>query len=232
MKLRKVYACILTLCMLVSMLPAFAADTDASCTHKWTEKVIKEANCTQTGLVKKTCELCGDFEYEKTPFKHGEGKEVVKDATCTKPETVGLYCEKCGELIGKVQEVGKALGHDLGKGTEKKADCAGPDRVEYTCKRCGETVAEAIEGGEAAKEHDWEAKIVPATCKTKGYEARVCKACGKVEKDKEGSHLRQGRLRLLRLHRLRRRDRKGRYPRDRQACVRGRNRDSGDLHRA
>ena len=185
MKLRKVYACILTLCMLVSMLPAFAADTDASCTHKWTEKVIKEANCTQTGLVKKTCELCGDFEYEKTPFKHGEGKEVVKDATCTKPETVGLYCEKCGELIGKVQEVGKALGHDLGKGTEKKADCAGPDRVEYTCKRCGETVAEAIEGGEAAKEHDWEAKIVPATCKTKGYEARVCKACGKVEKDKE-----------------------------------------------
>ena len=185
MKLRKVYACILTLCMLVSMLPAFAADTDASCTHKWTEKVIKEANCTQTGLVKKTCELCGDFEYEKTPFKHGEGKEVVKDATCTKPETVGLYCEKCGELIGKVQEVGKALGHDLGKGTEKKADCAGPDRVEYTCKRCGETVVEAIEGGEAAKEHDWEAKIVPATCKTKGYEARVCKACGKVEKDKE-----------------------------------------------
>ena len=185
MKLRKVYACILTLCMLVSMLPAFAADTDASCTHKWTEKVIKEANCTQTGLVKKTCELCGDFEYEKTPFKHGEGKEVVKEATCTKPETVGLYCEKCGELIGKVQEVGKALGHDLGKGTEKKADCAGPDRVEYTCKRCGETVAEAIEGGEAAKEHDWEAKIVPATCKTKGYEARVCKACGKVEKDKE-----------------------------------------------
>lgn len=124
MKLRKVYACILTLCMLVSMLPAFAADTDASCTHKWTEKVIKEANCTQTGLVKKTCELCGDFEYEKTPFKHGEGKEVVKEATCTKPETVGLYCEKCGELIGKVQEVGKALGHDLGKGTEKKADCA------------------------------------------------------------------------------------------------------------
>ena len=95
MKLRKVYACILTLCMLVSMLPAFAADTDASCTHKWTEKVIKDANCTQTGLVKKTCELCGDFEYEKTPFKHGEGKEVVKDATCTKPETVGLYCEKC-----------------------------------------------------------------------------------------------------------------------------------------
>ena len=185
MKLRKVYACILTLCMLVSMLPAFAADTDASCTHKWTEKVIKEANCTQTGLVKKTCELCGDFEYEKTPFKHGEGKEVVKDATCTKPETVGLYCEKCGELIGKVQEVGKALGHDLGKGTEKKADCAGPDRVEYTCKRCGETVVEEIEGGEAAKEHDWEAKIVPATCKTKGYEARVCKACGKVEKDKE-----------------------------------------------
>ena len=185
MKLRKVYACILTLCMLVSMLPAFAADTDASCTHKWTEKVIKEANCTQTGLVKKTCELCGDFEYEKTPFKHGEGKEVVKDATCTKPETVGLYCEKCGELIGKVQEVGKALGHDLGKGTEKKADCAGPDRVEYTRKRCGETVVEAIEGGEAAKEHDWEAKIVPATCKTKGYEARVCKACGKVEKDKE-----------------------------------------------
>ena len=185
MKLRKVYACILTLCMLVSMLPAFAADTDASCTHKWTEKVIKDANCTQTGLVKKTCELCGDFEYEKTPFKHGEGKEVVKDATCTKPETVGLYCEKCGELIGKVQEVGKALGHDLGKGTEKKADCAGPDRVEYTCKRCGETVVEAIEGGEAAKEHDWEAKIVPATCKTKGYEARVCKACGKVEKDKE-----------------------------------------------
>ncbi len=185
MKLRKVYACILTLCMLVSMLPAFAADTDASCTHKWTEKVIKEANCTQTGLVKKTCELCGDFEYEKTPFKHGEGKEVVKDATCTKPETVGLYCEKCGELIGKVQEVGKALGHDLGKGTEKKADCAGPDRVEYTCKRCGETVVEAIEGGEAAKKHDWEAKIVPATCKTKGYEARVCKACGKVEKDKE-----------------------------------------------
>ena len=190
MKLRKVYACILTLCMLVSMLPAFAADTDASCTHKWTEKVIKEANCTQTGLVKKTCELCGDFEYEKTPFKHGEGKEVVKDATCTKPETVGLYCEKCGELIGKVQEVGKALGHDLGKGTEKKADCAGPDRVEYTCKRCGETVAEAIEGGEAAKEHDWEAKIVPATCKTKGYEARVCKACGKVERVTTGSSAR------------------------------------------
>ena len=185
MKLRKVYACILTLCMLVSMLPAFAADTDASCTHKWTEKVIKEANCTQTGLVKKTCELCGDFEYEKTPFKHGEGKEDVKDATCTKPETVGLYCEKCGELIGEVQEVGKALGHDLGKGTEKKADCAGPDRVEYTCSLCGETVVEAIEGGEAAKEHDWEAKIVPATCKTKGYEGRVCKACGKVEKAKE-----------------------------------------------
>mgnify|MGYP004572056137 CR=1 FL=1 len=62
MKLRKVYACILTLCMLVSMLPAFAADTDASCTHKWTEKVIKEANCTQTGLVKKTCELCGALQ--------------------------------------------------------------------------------------------------------------------------------------------------------------------------
>ncbi len=183
MKLRKVYACILTLCMLVSMLPAFAEDT--SCTHKWIESVIKEADCTHTGLVKKTCELCKVFEYEKTPFKHGEGKEVVKEATCTEPETVGLYCEKCDALIEAVQEIGKALDHDLGEGTEKKADCAGPDRVEYTCKRCGEIVAEVIEGGNPATDHDWEVKVVPATCKTKGYTEHTCKACGKSYKDTE-----------------------------------------------
>ena len=183
MKLRKVYACILTLCMLVSMLPAFAEDT--SCTHKWIESVIKEADCTHTGLVKKTCELCKVFEYEKTPFKHGEGKEVVKEATCTEPETVGLYCEKCDALIEAVQEIGKALDHDLGEGTEKKADCAGPDRVEYTCKRCGEIVAEVIESGNPATDHDWEVKVVPATCKTKGYTEHTCKACGKSYKDTE-----------------------------------------------
>ncbi len=186
MKLRKVYACILTLCMLVSMLPAFAADTDASCTHKWTESAIKDADCTHTGLVKKTCELCGAYEYEKTPFKHVKGeKPTVTDATCTEPMTVADYCKGCGALIGEVQPVGKALGHKLGKPTEKKADCAGPDRVEYTCERCDKTIAEVIEGGEPAKAHDWEKKIVPATCKNKGYEGKVCKACGKIEKDKE-----------------------------------------------
>ena len=111
--------------------------------------------------------------------------ETVIPATCTEPEKVGRICKVCGKADGKVQEIGKALGHDWDDGELKDADCEKAERVVTTCKRCGEIREDSFEGAKPATGHKFVEKIVAPTCKTKGYTERTCERCDLYEKTNE-----------------------------------------------
>lgn len=71
------------------------------CKHSWTEKIIKEADCTNSGTKKLTCEYCDQSKEETIPAKgHTEVKLPAVPATETKEGlTEGKKCSVCGTII-------------------------------------------------------------------------------------------------------------------------------------
>ena len=80
--------------------------------HDYVETVVKEATCTEDGLVSLECALCGDRS-EETVKAVGHVEETIPEveATCTQEgTTAGTRCTVCGEeLTGS--ELIPALGH-------------------------------------------------------------------------------------------------------------------------
>ena len=89
--------------------------------HDFDVTVIKAASCTESGLEKHVCKICGlEFESEISAKGH-----IYKEATCTHPKT----CTVCGDIEGS------GLGHDFASAT-----CSTP----AICKRCGATSGSAL----------------------------------------------------------------------------------------
>lgn len=119
-------------------------------THSYTETIIKEATCTESGEKKLTCS-CGNSKTESIPstghnygaddkctncgelnpnHKHNYIETIIKEATCTEDGEKNLTCS-CGD--SKTESI-PSTGHDYDNGT---------------CKNCGE--AESCEHSYVSK---------------------------------------------------------------------------------
>lgn len=130
---------------------------------------IKEAGCSNNGLKRKTCSVCGHTVDEEIP---ATGVHTWVDATCTTPK----ICPSCGATEGK------ALGHIWGEWRDiHPATCEVPGTRERICSRCGDTEYEEI----PATGHDWdvEVEVVEPTCTEGGYTIHTCNYCGLTKYD-------------------------------------------------
>ena len=95
--------------------------------------VTKQPNCTEEGILTKTCSICGSTVEE--PIAIDVDVHTYADATCTAPRT----CTGCGITEGV------KLAHNLDEGVVTKAPtCFAEGILKRTCSDCGETVEEAI----------------------------------------------------------------------------------------
>ena len=95
--------------------------------------VTKQPNCTEEGILTKTCSICGSTVEE--PIAIDVDVHTYADATCTAPRT----CIGCGITEGV------KLAHNLNEGVvTKQPTCSVEGILKRTCSDCGETVEEAI----------------------------------------------------------------------------------------
>ena len=122
------------------------ADSDYTY-HEWGDwTVVTEPTCTETGLEKRTCSLCGE---EQTRVTEALGHDYVEDAdsavdpTCAEEgREADQICSRCGDTIHG--EKIPALGHELTKVDAKEATKTEEGNIEYwICETCGKCFADS-----------------------------------------------------------------------------------------
>ena len=113
--------------------------------HDYTNAVIiTKPTCTNTGIKKGTCSVCGNTYTETIK---ATGHKAVTDkaiaATCqSEGKTEGSHCSVCGETI-KAQTTINKIPHDY-KATVKNATCTADGEKTYKCSMCGDSYSEPI----------------------------------------------------------------------------------------
>lgn len=124
--------------------------------HRYEYETLQEATCTEDGLERVFCDVCGD-EYTRVIPSNGHSmvKEVV-EPFCTMDGYIYHYCQNCSYFE---EELIPAPGHSWSKAT-----CAAPE----TCATCKET------RGEIASTHT-SLRVVDTV---EGVHQMYCDTCG------------------------------------------------------
>ena len=194
MTLRKLFAWLMTLVMLLGMVPAAHAEL-AGCNHDWDSgKWLRgePQNCLDWKPKTYTCTICG-----ATATNEECGRCVAGPKTWVRPqgsncEEYGVWeitCKYCGEWLDGGEEPGP---HKWTTQTGRAPTCTESGYRETVCSVCG-----SEQGGPEeipALGHDWGnwswAHGSAPTCTESAWQVRTCKRCGQME-DKwvpAGSH--------------------------------------------
>lgn len=154
---------------------------DGECSHVADEKVIKEATCSEEGVVQKTCENCGYVWTESIPVKEHTYETYSESVdTCSeKYDMETVKCSVCGTVKSRTMKIYYAS-HDYEfKKHKTLPTCTGEGEDVYECKKCG---AEKTESVAALGHGETELRNVrQATCIEDGYTGDLCcKVCGEV----------------------------------------------------
>lgn len=154
---------------------------DGECSHVADEKVIKEATCSEEGVVQKTCENCGYVWTERIPVKEHTYETYSESVdTCSeKYDMETVKCSVCGTVKSRTMKM-YYTSHDYEfKEHKTLPTCTGEGEDVYGCKKCG---AEKTESVAALGHGETELRNVrQATCIEDGYTGDMCcKVCGEV----------------------------------------------------
>ncbi|MBQ6560586.1 MAG: hypothetical protein IJL85_07145 [Erysipelotrichaceae bacterium] len=142
--------------------------------HDYVGETVREATCTQSGLIHYNCKRCGDSPYDKTvaALGHSYDSSVTKSATCTESGIRTYSCIRCGDTY---TETIKALGHNYTY-EETEATCTEDGHKIGTCSRCGNVTDEVS----PALGHDMSEAVVvkEASCEEDGLKETECQRCG------------------------------------------------------
>ena len=151
-------------------------------THTYSSSITKKATCTEAGVQKNTCTVCG-YSYEsQTPLAaHKETTIPAVAATCSKTGlTEGKKCSVCGKITVAQKTTAKTA-HTIVTLPAVAATCSKMGLTEgKKCSVCGKiTVAQTMTAKAAHKETTIPA--VAATCQKTGLtEGKKCSVCGTV----------------------------------------------------
>lgn len=149
--------------------------------HDFVEEVVKEATCSEDGIVKEVCSICGEVKSEKTvkAYNHSECEwKIVKEATCEEEGEKDYVCKLCQEVLET--ETLDALGHDYSNWkVTKAATCLASGEEERECLNCKEKETRTLK----ALSHVYSNTVVQkeATCTANGIGVRTCSVCGTKE---------------------------------------------------
>ncbi len=147
--------------------------------------VLKDATCTEEGVLERECSVCGDFEYETIEvIGHNYEASYVIEPDCDDEGYTVYECTECGDSYEA--DFTDALGHTAGEAVVEnrvEPDCetdGSYDSVVY-CTVCGEEISREEVVIEATG-HDMElVEVVAPTYIAKGYSIYVCSVCGHEE---------------------------------------------------
>lgn len=153
------------------------------CSHqfgKW--QTVREASCTQNGVQKRECALCGYVESEsEEAYGHNVVTEPAVSATCTVDgSTAWKHCSVCNEVIEEAQVI-PAPGHTEVVSPAKEATCSTTGLTEGSyCQVCNEVIV-AQDVIPVLAHTEIIDSAISATCTTTGLtEGKRCSVCNTV----------------------------------------------------
>ena len=136
--MKKIFACLLAAALFTT--PAFAAgeQTPAQdpsvCAHDFELSVIREATCSEKGLLAYTCGKCGlTYTAETLPDGEHDYELTETTATCTQAGEATYVCTRCGDTYTEAAEASGHIPEDA------PASCV----HSQVCARCGEVLVPA-----------------------------------------------------------------------------------------
>lgn len=121
-----------------------------ACIHDYTSEIITPATCTESGVVRYTCSLCGDtYTASLLPTGHDYTSEVTAESTCLTRGVITHTCSTCGDTF---TEIIPALGHNYALVSDIDPTCTEEGVTTYACTLCGASYRETT----PALGHDWQ----------------------------------------------------------------------------
>jgi len=164
--------------IIVSMIVGQSTDPTAWCAHEYTVLEQKDANCTNSGYIKKMCSLCNNEITETIEPYHIWVEDSVIEATCTSQKQIKKKCARCETT--EYEKVGDLLNHSWIEDSVIAATCSHPKQLVNKCSMCGTT--NTIEEGSTIPHSfgEWIVSIEPTTEK-EGQQTRKCTVCDHSE---------------------------------------------------
>lgn len=179
--MKKMFAILLTVLMLISMLAGCDINHDYETTIAPTEITTnpntvvtdpaKDESLVETTVPEAEAPTKAPMETEATQCEHDYTSKVTAAATCTTDGVQTYACENCGHAY---TESSKGE-HEYECTDTRPATCSNPGDKTYTCKTCGHAYKETLPKNEH-KWRDWEVTIEPTTT-TYGKKVRTCELC-------------------------------------------------------
>lgn len=145
--------------------------------HTWNE-VHQAATCTSEGRNIKSCQRCGEVEFDWRVAPKGHDYQATGNATAPTCEVDGTTEEKCANCGDVKKGSVPKLGHDYVYSEEKSVEAShtAAGKQVSVCSHCGkESTLE-----EPQQAHVWKKKVDAATCTVGGVVKNVCE-CGAEE---------------------------------------------------
>ncbi len=114
--------------------------------HSYASEVIREATCSQDGIIKYTCtnENCGYYYTVTTHTEHNYVMTVI-EPTCTEDGATVYTCSKCGSI----NKISIPASHSYTSEVTKVATRYEDGEIKYTCSKCGDFYTEVIPASNA-----------------------------------------------------------------------------------
>ena len=160
----------------------FVDGTENGETHTEVRNVIKEATCTEDGLVEIRCSECNKFLGAQTIPKtgHTDGEWMItKEADCVQTGKKVLTCAVCEEELDSAEIA--LTEHNFEESTlSSKNGCNEITTVKRICSVCKK---EEVVSEEETESHSFGAWVTErqSTCALEGVSARSCSVCGAKE---------------------------------------------------
>ncbi len=148
--------------------------------HSFNEHSVLNPSCTEEGISKYICAMCGDT-YRQTvpPLGHSWAKEWTIDinSTCTTDGSKSHHCTRC-DSKSDITAVAPA-GHKY-ESIATTPTCTKQGYTTHICSVCNDSYIDSYVSKIDHTYNEWTERI-SATCVTKGEEYRTCSACGYEE---------------------------------------------------
>ncbi|MGN0712707.1 MAG: hypothetical protein ACI4LJ_02905, partial [Anaerovoracaceae bacterium] len=149
--------------------------------HSWQTVTVRQATCTQQGLVQSVCSVCGQTGNQRTiamkDHTEPSGWTVEKKATCTETGTETKSCTVCGKLL-KTRKT-DVIDHKAGEEQTIDATCTEAGSVKVLCTVCGHTLEEHILEALGHQPGDW-VVTQAAGYGVEGSQTQYCTVCGEA----------------------------------------------------